>query len=216
MLALTPPSGYLLATGTVLAGLFALPDSAEAKIVYTPANEHLVCQSNEDGCSGNIYLSLNHGTSPDFRLKARCATSAGFWIGLLALGEGENEVWTLPAYSGREPAAALRSGAVIRSAKHFRSGAYMFWSSENDPGQHGPWVRVHDRYLGLKFLINGKVHYGWARLNSEAKHWYIGGTWATLTGYAYETIPGKPIKAGKTHGKDEGTLGRLAQGASGR
>lgn len=69
MLALTPPSGYLLATGTVLAGLFALPDSAEAKIVYTPANEHLVCQSNEDGCSGNIYLSLNHGTSPDLNLK---------------------------------------------------------------------------------------------------------------------------------------------------
>jgi len=36
-----------------------------------------------------------------------------------------------------------------------------------------------------------------------------------VTGYAYETIANKPIIAGQTHGKDEATLGRLAQGASG-
>jgi hypothetical protein len=43
---------------------------------------------------------------------------------------------------------------------------------------------------------------------------------ATLTGYAYETIPNKPIIAGKTKGPDvitlePATLGHLAQGASG-
>jgi len=42
---------------------------------------------------------------------------------------------------------------------------------------------------------------------------------ATLTGYAYETIPNKPIIAGKTHGKDvitlqDASLGHLAAGAS--
>jgi hypothetical protein len=42
---------------------------------------------------------------------------------------------------------------------------------------------------------------------------------ATLTGYAYETIPNKPIIAGKTKGPDvitvqPGTLGHLAAGAS--
>jgi hypothetical protein len=30
---------------------------------------------------------------------------------------------------------------------------------------------------------------------------------ATLTGYAYETIPNKSIIAGKTHGKNAATLG---------
>ncbi len=42
---------------------------------------------------------------------------------------------------------------------------------------------------------------------------------ALLTGYAYETIPNKPIIAGKTHGKDvitlePASLGHLARGAS--
>jgi hypothetical protein len=43
---------------------------------------------------------------------------------------------------------------------------------------------------------------------------------ATLTGYAYETVPNKPIIAGKTKGPDvitlePGSLGRLAQGSPG-
>jgi len=43
---------------------------------------------------------------------------------------------------------------------------------------------------------------------------------ATLTGYAYETIPGKAIITGKTHGPDvitlqDASLGHLARGASG-
>jgi hypothetical protein len=46
------------------------------------------------------------------------------------------------------------------------------------------------------------------------------GIQATLTGYAYETIPNKPIITGKIKGPDvitlePATLGRLAQGASG-
>ena len=71
-------------------------------------------------------------------------------------------------------------------------------------------------YLGLKFLIKGKTHYGWARLNIKAQKT---GITALLTGYAYETVPNKPIIAGKTHGEDvitvqPASLGYLARGAS--
>ena len=68
----------------------------------------------------------------------------------------------------------------------------------------------------MKFTINGKVHYGWARLsvtNLKGKFRIT----ATLTGYAYETIPNKPIIAGKTKGPDvialPATLGHLARGS---
>jgi hypothetical protein len=82
-------------------------------------------------------------------------------------------------------------------------------------GPSGSWVNVNKRYLGLKLKISGKIHYGWARLNVKIQGSSIVGT---LTGYAYETVPGKPIRAGQT--KDGGemivepaTLGHLAQGA---
>jgi hypothetical protein len=75
---------------------------------------------------------------------------------------------------------------------------------------------VQQRYLGLKLKIAGKTHYGWARLNVQVTKTAIA---ATLTGYAYETIPNKPITAGKTDGPDVVTvqpanLGHLARGAA--
>jgi hypothetical protein len=75
-------------------------------------------------------------------------------------------------------------------------------------------------YLGLKFTIKGKIHFGWARVKVDTglqQRPFL----ATLTGYAYETIPNKPIIAGETKGPDvvpvdpntaPVSLGRLALG----
>lgn len=79
----------------------------------------------------------------------------------------------------------------------------------------GPWENagkgVKSRYLGLKFQIKGKTHYGWARLNFPKP------SGAIMTGYAYETIPNKAILTGKTKGPNAITvrsdsLGSLALG----
>jgi hypothetical protein len=72
-----------------------------------------------------------------------------------------------------------------------------------------------------------KIHFGWARLNVNCV--YPKAIRATLTGYAYETIPNKAIIAGATKGPDAAeptasfnkhnpepaTLGMLAMGAPG-
>jgi hypothetical protein len=47
----------------------------------------------------------------------------------------------------------------------------------------------------------GKPINGWARLNVNVQPHNLGIT-ATLTGYAYETIPGKSIVAGRTKGPE--------------
>jgi len=73
----------------------------------------------------------------------------------------------------------------------------------------GNWIDATNRYLGLKFTIKGKTHYGWARLTIP---WLNVGFSVTLTGYAYETIPNKSIIAGKTHGG--ASLGALAAGST--
>jgi hypothetical protein len=86
----------------------------------------------------------------------------------------------------------------------------------NSRGEYCPWLHVKQAYLGLKFVIKGETHFGWARVKLSG----LTGRGATviLTGYAYETIPGKPIIAGAAGGLDEqaGSLGALAAGAAGR
>jgi len=62
---------------------------------------------------------------------------------------------------------------------------------------YGRWDDVQNRYLGLKFNIKGKTHFGWARLNVKCSTLHRKVT-AWLTGYAYQTVPNKPIVTGQT------------------
>jgi len=92
--------------------------------------------------------------------------------------------------------------------------------------KYGPWLHLKEAYLGLKFVIKGKTHFGWARVKLSVADQSIR---ATLTGYAYETIPGKAIVAGATkspedaeptaalnsHAPEPATLGALALGVPG-
>ena len=95
-----------------------------------------------------------------------------------------------------------------------------------------PWGRgrpIAGPYLGFKFTVDGEIHYGWARVVVQATPQSIT---ATLTGYAYETIPNRGILTGFTRGTlddsaeadasaqaaqaaPSATLGQLAQGARG-
>jgi hypothetical protein len=105
------------------------------------------------------------------------------------------------------------------SITHFTTGGTSY--------VHGYWANVRNRYLGLKFQIAGQTHYGWARLSVQRKEFHLT---AVLTGFAYETVPNKEIKAGQTGGADDSSgsslpnsdasqsssLGALALGARGR
>jgi hypothetical protein len=70
-------------------------------------------------------------------------------------------------------------------------------SSSGSPHYGGPWKNAAHTYVGLRFVISGKIHYGWARLNVHAD---LSGVTGTLTGYAYETIPNKAIVTGNIVG----------------
>ena len=66
-------------------------------------------------------------------------------------------------------------------------------------GSCGEWFGKTNfqAYLGLKFTIKGKIHFGWARVKVDTLQTQQKFS-ATVTGYAYETIPGKAIVAGAT------------------
>jgi len=209
-------NSYALAASAAGVGILALVQPVEAKIIYTPAHRSI------SHTNPIFYLDVNHDGVRDFLL------SHTSYFGENSSAKG---IEIHPQHSGdgilgqSHWASALTAGVQIGSSGEFLSvdntmARHSFW----DGSDHfvGAWANggkgVKNRYLGLKFVIRGKVHYGWARLNVRV---FENGVQvaATLTGYAYETIPGKPIIAGKTHGKDvitvePASLGHLARGAS--
>jgi hypothetical protein len=184
---------YALAAGAAGVGVLALVQASEAKVVYTPANIGISPRFNS-----HYHLDLNKDGITDFVFSASSGLcgKACFFRELRLAGAQRDGVEANQSGS----AAALSYGARIGELRGFRRTALMFRTSKTTFGgyhQFGNWHNVGDRYLGLKFLIHGKYHFGWARLRTTL----IFGDFALLTGYAYETIAGKSIIAGKTHGK---------------
>lgn len=226
---------YGLAAGAAGVGLMALAKPAEGRIVYTPANVVI----GSDGMA-SYYLDLNHDHKVDFTLYYFRTTSSVDFANNRALylspAGGNGELAHLgEKHKPRLLDNALKPGDSIGRKKRFSAEKGALVHLHLAPSSYyrsGPWHDVKNRYLGLKFKINGKTHYGWARLNVQ---FGSNGLEGTLTGYAYETIPNKAIIAGATKGADESdveqpdaaltnpvpdtrqpaTLGALAMGAPG-
>jgi hypothetical protein len=204
-------NSYALAATAAGVGALALSQPAEAKIVYTKAlvkietDKPFNLDLNHDGITDFRLLNSNNGTSGDLAVRVPYA----------------NLVWEQSkSQFHRQFAAAARAGDQIGvgSNQFISSGGPFYMADANEAGSGGPWKNVKNRFLGLRFIIKGKNHYGWARLNVTITNHEVR---ALLTGYAYETIANKPIIAGKTKGPDvitvqPATLGHLARGASKR
>jgi hypothetical protein len=212
--------GYVtVATATGVTAL-AFGQSATAEIVYTPADINV----------GTYYsLDINHDGVPDFTLETVPYDSGHGDFLLLFLDVPGNAVRPPFEGGGTRNAAALPIGAHIGPAQTFTThttygGVFMGnafqYGSIHD--SNGPWLGATNKFLGLKFLIDGEVHYGWARLT------VTGGISATISGYAYETVSNKVIWAGQRsenqnekapvslpNAREASELGLLACGASG-
>jgi hypothetical protein len=218
-------NAYALAAAATGVGALALAQPAEGKIVYTPA--HRNCET------GFIQIDLNHDGFVDFVVACNSnpfgTTGAGTLdVQVLAgsSGSGSNRIagydvtvfqTFFSTFRAMGFAWALPAGARVSTAKN-EWGLLALKSCFRSCKSFGQWLKngkgVKDHYLGLKFVIKGKWHYGWARVSVSTYERLD----AALTGYAYETIPNKPIIAGKTKGPDvytvqDATLGHLAAGA---
>jgi hypothetical protein len=198
---------YALAA-TAGVGLLAVP-GAEAEVVYTPA--HIAIPD------GGYYLDLNLDGVNDFNLNingsSRGRSDSGFFsIRPIATqnriwGHGEISFGAFPRIAafplpegfqvgpgnvGQQPEGSKLLAGYYRLAT---TGGF------SAKGLRGDWAnRETTAYLGLAFQIGSEIHYGWARLTvvvspTLAFH-------ALLTGYAYETVAGKAIKAGQTSDSD--------------
>jgi hypothetical protein len=207
-------SMYALAASAAGVGMLALAQTAEGKIVYTPAH-HVILRGS------HFALDLNHDGITDFYINHRSGcTSDGFCSdGLYVIGGGSGGNYAEGLRKLFNFAYALKSQQRVDSTKPFMGFAMYYRFHAQGTGGHcsGSWADVKNRYLGLRFIIKGETHFGWARLNVACN---LGSKKiGLLTGYAYETIPNKGIIAGRTHGKDDlsvqpASLGALAAGRS--
>jgi len=218
---------YALAASAAGVGVLALAQPIEAKIVYTPADVKI----------GYIpyNLDLNHDGVVDFQIETGYSSNRYFHtqdvFAFAPSSQGNNKMADAKSKNGKGLARALKPGVRI-GPKQFKpqyDGGFMVWRTfrHGSFSTTGQWINVKNRYLGLAFQINGKIHYGWARLDVKVTNQSPPFD-AVITGYAYETIPGKSIIAGATKGPEDAeatavnshtqapaTLGALAFGAPG-
>jgi hypothetical protein len=211
------------ATAAGVAFLAAAP-SAEAKIVYTPANVALAANA-------SFSLDLNNDGAGDFSFYFYAyglGKPLGYHADALLIDplKAGNEVWGAQSSKGGSCAAALPPGVKVGTGAAFQGNQLLVWASEgtaySGPNTHCKLGALpRGAFLGLKFVVHGQTHFGWAHLTIKGQN-------AVLNGYAYETVPNQPIRTGKASGPTQvsesvpvtpdstgASLGVLARGADG-
>jgi hypothetical protein len=196
--------------------VLALVPAAAARIIYTPAHESLV----------GLTLDLNHDGKGDIQFNQNVDATTSVGMESIWVGPPSSSVQRLNkavATPKNLHAVALRAGSRIGPNRQFETHGVIYGDVVYRNPPHTVWFGqwgnggkgLKNRYLGIKFTINGQFHYGWARISVT-----VSGNQSTslLTGYAYETVPNKPIIAGKTKGpnssEEQTTLGQLARGSA--
>jgi hypothetical protein len=206
------------AIATVGLGTFALPQLGMAEVVFTPVNQSV------QGPRGQLAFDLNNDGIPDASVSVYSTFilgSGGNFLRVNDLGAHGLQTGNAIAANKQRYAYAGQGGQRLGSSAHFSNNAIMadHEADMNGSTNRGLWQNITSRrFLGVKFLISGQTHFGWIRFSSAND------AHAMVTGYAYETIPNKPIIAGlgndgqpapeSLSDVDPGSLGRLAAGAA--
>jgi hypothetical protein len=221
---------YVAAAGAAGVAFLASSPIAEAQVVYTPSWIPIIPHS-------AAALDLNSDGMTDFLFSAnnQCSTtSRGHCSTLRVIPQNaSNAIWgTNSSASALASGVSIGSGGKLQAGHEFMGNARYSIVSDRY-GSAGQWRQTTRAFLGLKFMIQGQIHFGWARLNVTATN---GAMYAAITGYAYESQPNTPIRTGQMSGEVRkkngkggkrgsaplpiiasmpGSLGMLALGASG-
>jgi hypothetical protein len=208
-------AGYsALASAATGLGVLALAQPSHAEVIYKPTHQVIAHHS-------TLGLDLNGDGIIDFvfsNVSAHHATGNSAGLNLRAAAAGN-----VPFCNSSFP-EALRAGTLVGASAHFCPiGQQLLgkaYQNLSGLGYVGSWAPlggyIKNQYLGVRFVIDGETHYGWARMSVSVKPT---GVTAVLTGYAYESKANTPIitgppSGGKEVSPDSVTLGDLAIGAA--
>jgi len=209
-------SVYALAA---VVSLLALTKPSEASIVYTPVNVTI-------SGNGSITLHLKNGTS-EFTIQgvertlgcipppfggvriAFVSVTPTTGNGVVANDPNTNDALALSQgakigpdaffarYFGVMNHESIPWGSPTTCYPHPHASYSGYWCD----GADGKPCYTVDGYLGLEFMINGKLHYGWAHVIITPIYMPRSVYFKVFVkDYAYETIPGQAINAGQRSG----------------
>jgi hypothetical protein len=195
-------TSYALAAAAAGVSVLALTARSEGEIVYKQVHRVI-----RDGASFN--LDLTGDRTVDLTIENKHHLYCTHTDGICSSSQylevkmaGANQV-VYNVYG----AVAIKPGIEIGPKNGWRAGIQRMASmlgGFGTSGVGGSWINVKNRYVGVKFNVKGQTHFGWARLSVQIQLPQT--ITATLTGYAYETIPNKALNAGQTKGPDDATI----------
>jgi hypothetical protein len=178
---------YSIAAGAAGVSILALAQPADAEVVVTPKNLTVVP-------GAPVYIEMTGEGRADFELVAQSFFSRTLEVTPLPGGAvvgGSFLKWASRLGPGAivGPLAPFTGGGVLLYRTHWytlcaSNYCHTIFVSSGYWGADGSTA-----YLGVKFPIAGRIHYGWIRL--AVTNWYP--VTAHITAYAYETEPDTPL-----------------------
>lgn len=189
----------------VLACSFVIMGSADAQVVYTTVedgirnytdNTSYEIDLNKDGII-DFEVRILHMQHQDARVPGGYYDDYGAGINA---SEG-NEVLT----SFDRNLLSLSPNTVIDNSLGWDSSSsgdlsQYYFDGKGNPYEHigssgsGNFVNSTGKYVGVKFTADGKTYLGYIAIDTKDLNKYSGSF--TVTGFAYESTPGKGIAAG--------------------
>ncbi len=227
---------YSAAAAVAGVSMLALAEPAAAEVVVTKKSIPIPLSTVSMPDPVVISMANNGVGNFSFNLRGGDSSLSLRSLGVIGADPGANGVHNQILAGGTfyNKALALARGVEIgptTPASAFFSTSGGLIAATNEGGgvfySRGYWAgNLKNRYLGVRFQLNGQTHYGWIRLTvtTNVKSGKPSLT-ATITGYAYETVANKAIKAGtaataaaqvQVPQRQAGpSLGMLAAGAEG-
>ncbi len=197
---------YALAAATAGVTLLALAEPAAGEVVVTKKTIPIPMASSEMPTPVEISMANNGVKNIRFNLTSSPPTTGrpsyfrSLDVGGASSNAGAVLTGTFIAYT-----PALRRAAKIGPSAYFSEAVIeqsVTSGNKTTPGGfvngfRGYWGgNRKDRYVGVRFQIDGQTHYGWVRLTVTTNQTHHPVISASITGYAYETVPNKAILAG--------------------
>lgn len=199
---------YELAAAAASVSALALAQPAEAEIIIT--NKTIPIHAGTP-----VMLDLNGDGIADFEFNLRSSSyhSVGeYYLYLQKLTAGAGVIGQGQAVSALirgakigpagpfGPYADVIENSFLCTTKRCAAGTQSGYTFNQQ--LYGNWAGGHpNRFIGVKFQIKGKTHYGWIRLTVTIKHKGDGhgptGSFSgTITEYGYESVANKSCGAG--------------------